>query len=354
MGATIVTGKCAAAFRSNDGELFYILFGRSYEKNCYPHTPKWSAFAFGTREEVLRSVFVGVSDCCGGMLQSPAGDIKPENYLESWKQEINRAVRMNDVAVELRFDSFWRAALPDAAREQVRDALVKAGLADRFEAIAAGGIKATLFGDTKLLREIYGIHGELAPWRVFNHGDVGTIGIDARPVNNVRVRDEDLPAVRCYAIEKHTRLVAGEDGKWLDGAWAYSALSRFATGYVMERELVQPGFAKAAIPRLRDAIENAPPLPQETRITVRRGNAAHDYLQRQVDDLASSLGIVSEGVQAPEVFTFCFGDITGDDADRIRYRVGNLPDVLTWDVPAPMIEPVDAATPTNQGEFCFA
>jgi hypothetical protein len=60
MGATILTGKCAAAFRSDDGELLYVLFGRHYEKNCYPHTPSWSAFAFGTREEVLRRAFVGL------------------------------------------------------------------------------------------------------------------------------------------------------------------------------------------------------------------------------------------------------------------------------------------------------
>jgi hypothetical protein len=90
MGATVTTGKCAAAFRSNEGELLYILFERSYEKNCYPHTDHWSAFAFGTREEVLRRAFVGASDCCGGMLQSRSGDIKPENYIESWKQELNR------------------------------------------------------------------------------------------------------------------------------------------------------------------------------------------------------------------------------------------------------------------------
>ena len=78
MGATVTTGKCAAAFHSSNGELLYILFERSYEKNCYPHIDHWSAFAFGTREEVLRRAFVGASDCCGGALQSRSGEIKPE------------------------------------------------------------------------------------------------------------------------------------------------------------------------------------------------------------------------------------------------------------------------------------
>lgn len=354
MGATILTGKCAAAFRSNDGELRYVLFGRRYEKNCYPHTPSWSAFAFGTREEVLRRAFVGASDCCGGMLQSPAGEIKPENYIESWKQEINRAVQMNDVAVKLEFGSEWRAPLPASAREQVREALERAGFADRFAAIKAGGITTTLFRDANLLRTIYGAGGELAPWRVFNQWEVGTVPIDTRAVRNVRVPSEELPAVRCYAVDQNIRLVAGEDGKWLDGQWAYSALARFVTGIVLERELNHPGYAKAAIPLLREALNDAPPLPPQTRITVRRARAEKDYQQRDVDELARSLGLVGEGEQAPEEFTFEFSDIGGDDAGRVRYRIGSMRDVLTWDVPTPLVEQAAAVVATTQGELTFA
>ena len=36
MGATVITGKRAAAFHKTDGELVYVLFERTYEKNVYP------------------------------------------------------------------------------------------------------------------------------------------------------------------------------------------------------------------------------------------------------------------------------------------------------------------------------
>jgi hypothetical protein len=294
------------------------------------------------------------SDCCGGMLQSPAGEIKPENYIESWKQEINRAVQMNDVVVKLEFGNEWRSSLPASAREQVREALERAGFADRFAAIEAGGLTTTLFRDANLLRAIYGASGELAPWRIFNQWEVGTVPIDARAVRNVRVPDEDLPAALCYAVDQNIRLVAGEDGKWLDGQWAYSALARFVTGIVLERELTHPGYAKAAIPLLREALNDAPPLPQQTRITVRRARAERDYQQRDVDELARSLGLVSEGEQAPEEFTFAFADIAGDDADRVRYRLGSMRDVLTWDVPTPPVELATDVAATTQGELSFA
>lgn len=357
MGATVTTGKCAAAFRSNEGELLYILFERSYEKNCYPHTDRWSAFAFGTREEVLRRAFVGASDCCGGMLQSRSGDIKPENYIESWKQELNRPVQMRDVVVTLKFETGWRAALPEDASERVLSVLQRAGLADRFDVIRNEGITATLYGDTGLLRAIYGVDGELSPWRVFNHSDTGTVPIDVPPVRNVSAREIDLPSPRCFAIDADVRLVAGDDGKWSDGVWAYSALAQYVTGPALERELVQPGFAKATIPVVREALKNAAPLPEDTRITVRRTACKEDHHRRAVDELARGLGLIGERDQAADEFTFLFSDIKGEDADSVRYRVGSMRDVLTWDVPeaaapevAPALQPVSA----TQGQLAFA
>jgi hypothetical protein len=357
MGATVTTGKCAAAFHSNEGELIYVLFERSYEKNCHPHIDHWSAFVFGTRDEVLRRAFVGASDCCGGMLQSRSGDIKPENYIESWKQELNRPVQMRDVVVTLKFDKGWRAELPEDAKERVLAALERAALADRFASISNEGISATLYGDTRLLRAIYGVDGELSPWRVFTHSDTGTVSIDVPAVRNVPVRDTDRPSIRCFAIDANVRLVAGENGEWSHGEWAYSALARYVTGAALERELVQAGFAKATIPIVRKALNNAAPLPHDTRITVRRTSCKDDYQQRGVDDLARDLGLIGESDQAPDEFTFTFSDIKGEDADRVRYRVGSMRDVLTWDVPETIqLEDASVTESLNaiQGKLIFA
>ena len=343
MGATVTTGKCAAAFRSNEGELLYVLFERCYDKNCYPHTPNWSAFAFGTRDEVLRRAFVGASDCCGGMLQSRAGEIKPENYIESWKQELNRPVPMRDLTITLKVDESWRATVPEGAREKVLAALESEGLQDRIEAMTGEGITVSLYADTRLLRAMYGVNGELSPWRVFSHGDVGTIPFDVPAVRNVAIPDTEIPQIRCFAIDGDVRLVAGDDGAFSHGEWAYSALARFVTTSVLERELAKPGFAKASIPILREALNNAAPLPMDTRITVRRGACKEDYQKRDVDDIARGLGLIGENAQSPDEFTFAFADIQGEEADRVRYRVGSIREVLSWEVPTSANTTAEAA-----------
>lgn len=353
MGATVTTGKCAAAFRSNEGELFYVLFERHYEKNCYPHDDHWSAFAFGTREEVFRRVFVGASDCCGGMLQSRSGEIKPENYIESWKQELNRPVQIRDVVASLKFNESWRASLPEGSRDKIAAALGRAGFGDRFEAISKDGISVSLYNDTAMLRAIYGVNGEVSPWRVFTHSDTGTLPIDVPAVRNVPPREVEIPSIRCLAIDGNVRLVTDENGQWSHGQWAYSALASFVTGPALERELVQPGFAKTAIPAVREALNNAAPLPPNTRITVRRAACTKDYQQRDVDEIAKGLGLIREGDQAPDEFTFVFSDIKGEDADRVLHRVGSMRDPLTWDVPETSGAEATVPEPAKQAQLRF-
>ncbi|MDF0506878.1 hypothetical protein POK33_39695 [Burkholderia cenocepacia] len=353
MGATIITGKCAGAFVSNEGKLLYVLFAQSYEKNVYPHTPKWSAFAFGTREEVLKRAFVGAADCCGGMLQSRAGEIKPENYIEAWKQELNRPMRMRNVVVDLKFGDSWRARLPVSAKDRVFAALDRVGLASRIEHIEAGTLHASLYEDTTLLLSIYGVDGVVMPWCAFDHGDVGSVRQEVPVTRNAPVSATSLPTVRCYAVDKNIRLVAGEDGDWHDGEWSYSVLSGFVRGIVLDGELRHPGYAKAAIPHVRTALDAAPPLPLDTKITVWRTACKHDYQRSAVDELARSLGLASEGAPAPDAFSFAFSDIQGEDADRIRYRVGSMQGILTWSVPDAAHADANDKAVVEQGELLF-
>jgi len=47
MGATVTTGKRAAAFTAPSGQNIYVLFEQTYEKNCTPHSPHWNCILFG-------------------------------------------------------------------------------------------------------------------------------------------------------------------------------------------------------------------------------------------------------------------------------------------------------------------
>ncbi|RQQ77934.1 hypothetical protein DF134_36390 [Burkholderia stagnalis] len=123
---------------------------------------------------------------------------------------------------------------------------------------------------------------------------------------------------------------------------------------MLERELAHPGYAKAAIPVVREALNNAVPLPEGTRITAQRTACTEDYQRRAVDELARGLRLIGESEQAPDEFTFAFSDIEGEDADRVRYRVGSMRDALTWHVPDGPTAPVPQPDCAAQGELGFA
>ncbi|MGF6649512.1 hypothetical protein OKW34_000074 [Paraburkholderia youngii] len=128
----------------------------------------------------------------------------------------------------------------------------------------------SLYAESTLLRVLFGATGELSPWRVFDRGDAGTVAFNVPAVRNVSVREAEFPSIRCFAIDSNVRLVTDERGAWTHGEWAYAALARFVMDTALERELLQPGYAKATIPFVREALNNALPLPPETRITISR------------------------------------------------------------------------------------
>lgn len=83
MGATVVTGKAVAAFHHpTTGEVIYLAFEETYEKNCHPHTPRWDPRAIGTFEQVMKVLYGSAAACEGGMLQTRSGHTKPELYLK--------------------------------------------------------------------------------------------------------------------------------------------------------------------------------------------------------------------------------------------------------------------------------
>ena len=101
MGATITTGKRAAAFRTNAGDVRYVLYEQTYCKNTYPHTPRWECGAIGSVEQVLRYVFRGAADCEGGMLRSQSGPLTPEGYIAGWLVELAAPRRIVDREIPL-------------------------------------------------------------------------------------------------------------------------------------------------------------------------------------------------------------------------------------------------------------
>jgi hypothetical protein len=57
MGATVTMGKLAAAFKAPCGQNIYVLFEKTYEKNCTPHTPHWNCILFGDLIAAMARIF---------------------------------------------------------------------------------------------------------------------------------------------------------------------------------------------------------------------------------------------------------------------------------------------------------
>ncbi|CAN7804888.1 hypothetical protein LJR267_010553 [Paraburkholderia hospita] len=337
MGATVLTGKKAGAFQTADGEWMFALFERTYEKNCYPHIDQWSAIAFGRYAEVMRRVFRHASSCEGGMLQSRAGYIKPENYLATWRSLLAKPFRLPDQKIRLDVSTSFRAAIPEASLDDVRSSLSAAGLAGRVEEVAGGQAEVSLHGDAELLAAIYGESGALSAWRILREHDCSSVpvaadlGLPSRDPSAL----ERMPSVRCYKIDEENRLVSFDVQPWENAGWQYSAIGSFITDVAYPIEMETPGFAKAAIPVYRDLMRNACQLPAETIIEITRmPEGLEDYCGRAADELAGYLGLADGEGRAPERFSFRFGDVPAEPRGSAMYKLCNLrSQQVSWTLP---------------------
>jgi hypothetical protein len=271
------------------------------------------------------------------MLQSRAGDIKPENYIESWRKELAKPFRLPDCQIRLEVSSSFRAPIPEKSVDEVRESLAKAGFEDRIDAILRGEVTVSLVADAALLSAIYGEKGPLSLWRVLDVNDCSTVLVDADlalPARSASAMDR-MPDVQCYAVDRENRLVALDAQPWYEAGWQYQAVGDFITRVAYAVEMETPGFAKRAIPAFRDILRTAKPLPPETGIVITRlPEGVDDHYARTADELARSLGLADAEGRAPAQFSFRFGDIPADpDGLLLRRLCGLRREQVTWSVP---------------------
>lgn len=337
MGSTVLTGKRAGAFQKADGEWIYALFERTYEKNCYPHHDEWSGIALGNYADVMWRVFLHATSCEGGMLQSRSGQIRPENYIESWRQELAKPMQLHDRQIDLRVGKAFDAPIPEKALDEVRQCLVDVGAEDRFAALVSGELPVSLFADVDLLISLYGEKGPFSIWRILSVDDCFSVPVDA-PVPRLLPATavmERMPEVRCRAIDSDNRLVAIGTDPWHHAGWQYSAVGSFITKVAYPREMEFPGFAKRAIPHFREIARTARPAPRETKVNVTRApEGVNKWRLSTADEMARGLGIVGGDEPAPETFSFCLGEVMGELNGPLLYKLGGFDQSqVVWEVP---------------------
>lgn len=354
MGATVTCGKFAAAFEV-DGKKTYVLFEKTYEKNCHPHSPHWGPVTMGCYESVMKWVFAGAAGCEGGMTQSTHGNILSENYIAGWVRELNAPAAMPDFEVNLyvaKSESEWRAPIEVDSKDAwsrnlqktpVLDRLRAAGFADMADVLDAGGsINRQLYEMSEILAVVYPRGGI---WRCIPERVMPDLQSERHPELGPVPRKGPLTCAdwKVWRLSENDYLVILDDGS-RPIAWAYSIVGQFITSAAYRSEMSCTGSAKPLISAFRAQVDTALMLPGSTRVTIRRSAEADKYEAKPVDNVAQALGIVGAGVCAPEVFTTTIGVLRNTEGSRgIYWLTGVRWQDVEWALPidTPTAAPVE-------------
>lgn len=308
MGATVVTSKTVAAFRNpKNGEVIYVLFEQSFEKNCYPHTPSWDCRAIGTFEQVFRRVFMSGSSCEGGMLQVRGGNTKPENYIKGWRICFSEPFQMDDLEITLKLGgTSMYDTIPDSHVETALAMMERIGRTDIADALKVGPVKVSLHRDIEIIIGLYGVDTNLPVWKVIS-GLQGLGYADATLAPPVQKRDIAAPSVVAYALDKENVIVSLGGGPLKHMGWRYSAVGQYILDVALPIELQSSFSAYKLIREFRDTCEAAPVLPDSTVVTVTPAKAEHSYYVESAKKLAVKLGLYASVDDVPETYETTVG-----------------------------------------------
>jgi len=268
MGATVCTSIRASYFRRQDGRLVVVVEEQGYEKNVYPHTPRWSVRFVGSVEQAVALIFDSASCCEGGLLQGPSGAIRPEGYIRKGLEALRNARPISQHATFHVYGTGWYRVLDEEnadRRDAVLSVLRAALPAELVEAILKGG-------EAFFVREHGDLLADLAqhvrPWRMLRDGvrfDADAPVLDAL----VEASAAGLPEVRNPMTEQVYRVEDGshrgtiampcEDGRYALES-GYVAIADFVK-QAWPLEIRTPGAGVKAIRAYRKWLQKSvPPL----------------------------------------------------------------------------------------------
>ncbi len=327
MGATVIVGMKAAALRRPNGQVVYFLFEHTYEKNCYPHTPRWSCVAIGSYKDVLKRIFEGAAACEGGSLRGRCRDLLPEHLIRRWQRALRTPLTMPDITVRVEPTlPFSRDDENAHYRENIAVVLSGQGRPDLADTFRAGSaITLGLYADLDLVLALHGQNGPVSPWRAVRVEQAqGPAVPDFAPP---RASDPVTPPdFAIWALDENVRVgrVGGEPFEVL--GWEYRAVGHFMVRHVYPLELQRTGGARSLIRAFREACTAAPLLPDTARLTVRFGDVpdTHSWQRERATALTTALGVTD-------------GNAVSTTLGEIR-RIGGLRDLqslspaqLVWD-----------------------
>lgn len=311
MGSTVTTGKLAAAFKSANNTVTYVLFEETYSKNCYPRTPKWYCWSIGDIAHVMKAIFSAASSCEGGMLQGSGGRyLTPESYIASWMKQLAEPVELMELPLVLKQESGHSATVPAEQFEATKARIVALGREEIAAALERGeAVSLVLQEEAALITGLYD-SSTLMPSRIITPAHVPHHGIrnSALGYRPVKARMFDLEVPQFYKVHERDSncLIRGADGAWRCLGWQYSYVARYVSR-LWEKELREPGSYRSRINAYREAIQGAPYLPsQGVKVVIDPAVPLESYHKDSVQEALAALphqtvgGLIQVDVPADE------------------------------------------------------
>lgn len=299
MSSTVTTGKLIGAFRGQDGQPCYVMFEQTYESNCYPHTPRWSARAIGSSSQMIRAIFRSASACEGQSLVGAGGrTIRPESYIAGWLAEMANPFAMANLDIILKAGKEWNSPLTISAFNDSKPAMQAQGYGTQVAALEAGeSVELSLYADSNLLGTLYdgmtlGAHRVIQSYNIpLSNPRDESLGYKPQ-----KAKAYDVTSPRCMQVRDNDNvLMMGSDGQWRCEGRAYSIVAQFVAS-LWEAEVKEPGSYRKRIQALRASVENAEPMPATgVRIIVDTTVKVEDYKQRTIERLLAKVEHSSVG-----------------------------------------------------------
>lgn len=336
MGSTVITNKFAAAFKAPDNRVVYVLFEEGYEKNCYPHTPRWCCRYIGHLEGAIKRIFDDAATCESGILQNRNGKITPEGYIAGWMKLMKAPAELPDRQLSLEVGAGLYSPVPECALDDVESALNSIGRQDIAQALRAGEkYPIMLHADVAVVMALYGPTGFLSPWRILDrlpatNDHNAILGYNPAPAKQFEV----FRPVAMRADENSYLLkFSDKTGRWFCAGWQYSIVGQYIRR-LWEAELREPGSYRKRIKAYRDAFVGVPKIPQGVKVEIDMRVPMSAYQRDCVDKFIQEHPVTATARGYEAMVT-----------DENLYQATHLPEeCTTWLVPEQAAAPVDQPT----------
>ena len=296
MSSTITTNRVAAATRTTDERILYVLFEETYCSNVSPRTPRWCCVGLGYLPAVLEKVFALASCCEGGMLRNRAGRLTPEGYLGTWLKELAAPLVMTRLGVTLSAHPGYTAAIPETLKDEAAAVLESHGRGREAEELRTSSrTTLNLATDADAVLDVMKRCGR-SVWTIINElmrphelGERKTdLGYRPSPAKTI-----ELVQPEALKVERDNRLLRRPDGSWHCAGSEYEIIGSFVEDE-WRAEMRASGGYRRRIGAFRTALRDAGTIPDDVMVEVDGRAAGDEYDQSRVDEVRKDSGADGE------------------------------------------------------------